>query len=115
MPADRQASVPDVPEPDMQSPLHPEAPGPEDWAQVVATGEDEVRSYLAGRAMPDEEIARLIAEARRAGTATSPEAPRPEGRGERLRLSFTDSTYQLAITGAGVRAPGGTAQPAGHG
>jgi hypothetical protein len=99
VPADQRVPLPDVPEPDMQSPLHPEAPGPEDWAQVVATGRDQVRSYLAGQGMPAEEIDRLIAEASRAGTVTFPVAPGPGRPGGRRRLSFVDSTYQLAIHG----------------
>jgi hypothetical protein len=76
----------------MQSPLHPEAPGPEDWAQVVATGSGQVRSYLAGQVMPAEEIARLIAEAYRAGAVTFPKAPAPDRPGERRRLSLVDNT-----------------------
>jgi hypothetical protein len=99
VPADQRVPLPDVPEPDMQSPLHPEAPGPEDWAQVVATGSDQVRSYLAGQGMPAEEIAGLIAEAYRAGTVTFPKAPEPDRPDERRRLSFVDNTYQLAIRG----------------
>jgi hypothetical protein len=66
--------------------------------QVVARGNDQVRSYLAGRGMADEEITRLIAEAHRAGTVTLPGAP--DRSGERLRLSFADNTYQLTILGA---------------
>jgi hypothetical protein len=99
VPADQRVPLPDVPEPDMQSPLHPEAPGPEDWAQVVATGSDQVRSYLAGQGMPAEEISRLIAEAHRAGTVTLPEVPESDRPGERHSLSFVDNAYQLAIHG----------------
>jgi hypothetical protein len=65
--------------------------------QVVARGKDQVRSYLAGRGMPDEEIARLLADAQRAGAVTFPGAP---DRSERLRLSFADNTFQLTIQGA---------------
>lgn len=88
---------PYVPEPDIPSPLHPEAPGPEYRVQVVASGIDQVRSYLAGRGMPDEEIVRLIAEAERDGTVTFPEAP--ERSAERLRLSFAGNALQLTIQG----------------
>lgn len=90
--------APYVPEPDIPSPLHPEAPGPEYRVQVVASGIDQVRSYLARQGMPAEEIARLIAEVHRDGTVTFPEAP--DHGGERLRLSFADNTYQLTIQGA---------------
>ena len=58
--------------------------------QVVASGIDQVRSYLA-RQDASEEIARLIAEVHRDGTVTFPEAP--DHGGERLRLSFADNTY----------------------
>jgi hypothetical protein len=87
-----------VPEPDIPSPLHPEAPGGRYRVQVVARGNDEVRSFLAGRGTPDEEIARLLAEAHRDGTVTVPDVP--DHSGERLRLSFADNTYQLTIQGA---------------
>jgi hypothetical protein len=96
-PASQRVSIPDVPEPDMQSPLHPESPGPEHWAQVVATGSDQVRSYLTDQGMPAGEIARLIAEAYQAGTITFPEAQNPDRTDERLILTFVDGTWRLAI------------------
>lgn len=83
----------------MPSPLHPEAPGPQYRAQIVATGGDQVRSYLAGRGIPAEAIDRLITEAHRDGTATVPAAPEPDRPVERLRLSFADNAYQLASQG----------------
>jgi hypothetical protein len=92
------SGAPYVPEPDIPSPLHPEAPGGRYRGQVVARGNDQIRRYLAGRGTPDEEIARLIAQAHRAGTVTFPEAP--DRSGERLRLSFADNTYQLTIQSA---------------
>lgn len=98
-PGDQRVPTPHVPEPDISSPLHPEAPGPEYRAQVVATGSDQVRSYLARRGMPAEEIGRRISAAHRDGTVTFPEAPEPDHPGERLRLSFVDNTCQLAIQG----------------
>lgn len=100
--------VPDVPDPDMLSPLHPEAPGPEYRAQLVATGSDQVRSYLAGRGMPDEKIAGLIAEAGRAGTVTVPETPEPGRPADRLRLSVAGGACQLTIEGARSQPPGDT-------
>jgi hypothetical protein len=90
----------------MPSPLHPEAPGPQDQTQVVATGSDQARSYLAGRGMSAREITRLIAEAQRDGSVTFQESPEPDqeapltGRSaEQLTLSFVDNTCQLAIQG----------------
>jgi hypothetical protein len=71
----------------------------------VATGGDQVRSYLAGRGRPAEEIGRLIAEAHRAGTVTVPEAPEPGRPAGRLRLSVTGSTCQLTIQGTWSGAP----------
>jgi hypothetical protein len=92
----------------MLSPLHPEAPGPEYRAQLVATGSDQVRSYLAGRGMPDEKIAELIAEAGRAGTVTVPETSEPGRPADRLRLSLANSACQLTIEGARSQPPGDT-------
>lgn len=97
--AGQQVPLPDVPGPDMPSPLHPEAPGPVNWSQTVATGRDQVRSYLADQGMPAEEIARLMAEARRVGTVIFPEPPWPDRPDERRRLSYTENIYQLEIHG----------------
>lgn len=114
-PGGGQVQVPDIPDPDMLSPLHPEAPGPAYRAQVVATGSDQVRSYLAGRGMPDEEIAGLLAVASRAGAVTVPETPEPGRPADRLSLSLAGSTWQLTIQGPRSRRPGDTdAHPPGQ-
>jgi hypothetical protein len=46
VPSDTQMPVRGLPEPDMQSPLHPEAPSRDHLAQIVAVGSDQVRGYL---------------------------------------------------------------------
>jgi hypothetical protein len=100
VPGDAQIPVPGLPEPDMQSPLHPEAPSRDHLAQIVAVGSDQVRGYLGELGMPAEEIGRVIAEARQAGAARfacPPAAGRPA---EQLNLSFAGEVCQLAIENA---------------
>ena len=94
--------VPEVPEPDLPSPLHPEAPGPDDRSQVVAAGTDQVRRYLTQDGMPADEIDRLIAEARGAGTVTFARPPDPERPAGQLRLSCPGGAIRLTIENAGA-------------
>jgi hypothetical protein len=94
--------VPGVPEPDLPSPLHPEAPGPGDRSQVVAAGTDQVRRYLAQDGMPADEVDRLIAEARGAGTVAFARPRDPERPAEQLRLSCQGEAIQLTIENAGA-------------
>jgi hypothetical protein len=96
-PGGQRVPLPEVPEPDSPSPLHPEAPGPGQQAQIVAVGTDRVRGYLAGVGTPAEEIDDLIAEAHRAGAVTFACPPAPGRPAERLKLSFAGEAYQLAI------------------
>ena len=95
-------STPDVPEPDLLSPLHPEAPDQDHPGQVVAVGTDQVRHYLDGGGMPGDEIDSLIAAAHRTGTVSFVYASEPEGPAQQLTLSSGGEALQLAIAVGGA-------------